>query len=444
MPSRPLLDRRTVLRGFGAALSLPLLEGMLPSPLSAAPAPKKPPLRLAFLYVPNGIHMPAWTPKAEGKAFELPATLEPLAEFRDRLLVLSGLACDKARANGDGAGDHARAMAAFLTASQPRKTNGNDIRVGVSIDQVAALRLGGETRLASLEIGCEKGQLAGSCDSGYSCAYSSNLSWRSPNTPNPKETNPKAVFERLFGSADPGENEQSRLLRQRRRLSILDMVREDAADLQRQLGGRDQQKLDEYLSSLRALELRIEKAAKGEEAPPGAVKPEGPPKEYGEHLRLMADLLALAFRTDATRIATFAFANEGSNRNYKSIGVADGHHELSHHGNDKAKHEKIQKINRFHVEQLAYLLGKLKEAKEGESDLLDQTMLLYGSGIADGNAHAHDELPILLAGGGAALKSGRHVRFKRNTPIANLYLALLDRLGVPQSRFGDSTGKLEL
>ncbi len=410
-----LLSRRTVLRGFGAAIALPMLEGMLPSPLLAAPGAKKAPLRLAFVYTPNGKHMQAWTPKAEGASFELPYLLEPFEPFRDKLLVLSGLTCDKARANGDGTGDHARAMAAFLPGSQPRKTNGADIRVGISIDQVAAAKIGNETRLPSLEIGCEKGQLAGNCDSGYSCAYSSNLSWRGPNTPNPKETNPKAVFERLFGSADAGENEKSRALRMSRRLSILDMAKADAADLQRQLGGRDQQKLDEYITSLRELELRIEKAAKGEEAPKGAKKPEGAPKEFADHIRLMADLMVLAFRTDATRIATFAVANEGSNRNYKAIGVSEGHHELSHHGNDKQKHEKIKQIDRFHSEQFAYLLGKLNEAKEGDGHLLDNTMVVFGGAIGDGNAHNHDELPILLAGGGAgSLKSGRHVRFKRN------------------------------
>ncbi|HMP04275.1 MAG TPA: DUF1552 domain-containing protein [Gemmatales bacterium] len=426
-------------------MALPWLDAMAPSSLLAAPPASRLPVRLAFLYTPNGMHMPAFAPQAEGRQFELTELLETLAPYREQLTVLSGLACDKARANGDGPGDHARAMAAFLTCTQPRKTHGADIRVGVSIDQIIAEKLGGETRLPSLEIGCEPAMLSGNCDSGYSCAYSSTLSWRSPTSPNPKEINPRAVFERLFGAGTPGETAQSRALREQRRRSLLDLVADDARSLARDLGQRDRAKLDEYLTSIRALERRLDHAAKGDGAPDGVVVPDAKPKDYSEHLRLMGDLLVLAFRTDVTRVATFAFANEGSNRPYRFLGVPEGHHDLSHHGNDPQKHEKIKKINRFHFEHFAQIVGQLQSCQEGDGTLLDQTLLVFGSGIGDGNRHNHDNLPIVLAGGfGGKLSPGRHVRYRKETPIANFYLGLLERLGIPQSRFGDSTGRLEI
>jgi hypothetical protein len=429
-----------MLQGVGAALALPLLDAMLPATARAASA-EAAPRRLAFLYVPNGAHMPAWTPAATGADFALSPTLEPLAPFRQDVLVLSGLTLDKARANGDGAGDHARANATFLTGRQPRKTAGADLRVGVSVDQLAAQRLGQETRLPSLEIGCESGAQAGNCDSGYSCAYSTNLSWRSESTPVPKLIDPRQVFERLFASEAPAE----RLRRDRARKSLLDFVAEDARRLHGQLGGSDRRKLEEYLSCVRDLEGRIQRAEQAARTPPTPTmpRPTGMPAEYADHLRLLGDLLVLAFQADLTRVATFAFANDGSNRAYKSLGVPEGHHDLSHHGNDPAKHEKIQKINRFHVGQLAYLLGRLKAVREGEGTLLDSCLLVYGSGISDGNQHNHDNLPILVAGkGGGTLKPGRHVRFPRETPLMNLYLSLLERVGVVLPAFGDSTGRL--
>jgi hypothetical protein len=354
--------------------------------------------------------------------------------------VLTGLTADKARANGDGGGDHARALSAFGTGVQARKTDGTDIRSGVSVDQVAASRIGDRTRLASLEIGCEAGAMAGNCDSGYSCVYSHTMAWKSATQPLPKEVNPKLVFERLFASGTSAQREA----RDARRRSILDFVREDASDLSGRLGSSDQRKLDEYFSAVRDIEQRIERAASLPAAErPDMKVPDGAPADFQEHLRLMADLLVLAFQTDATRVSTFVLNNEGSNKPYPFIGVREGHHDLSHHGNDPAKKAKIRDINKFHVEQLAYLLTKLQSIPEGDGTLLDHTMLVYGSGNSDGNAHNHDDLPILLAGGGGGtIQSGRHIRYPKETPLANLWLALLDRMDVQLPYLGDSTGVL--
>ncbi len=419
---------------------------MLPISSAAAGAAKKAPLRMAFIYVPNGKHMADWTPKVEGALAELPATLEPLKEVKDKLLVLSGLTLDKARPHGDGPGDHARAMASFLTGRQPRKTHGADIRAGVSVDQVAALKVGKETTFPSLEIGCEGGKNAGNCDSGYSCAYSANLAWRTESTPLSKEVDPALVFERLFGGKDAGDPAAvaARVHRESSNQSILDFVAEDAKQLKAKLGSPDQRKLDEYLSGVRELEQRIQRSRKvAQVGKTTMVRPAGIPKEYEDYIKLMCDLLVLAFQGDLTRVSTFVFANDGSNRSYRPIGVSEGHHDMSHHGNDKAKQEKVAKINRFHVTQLGYLLGKLNAIQEGERTLLDNSMIVYGSGISDGNAHNHDELPILLAGRGAGtLKTGRHLRFPKETPLMNLYLSMLDRVGVEANSVGDSTGRL--
>ena len=451
------ISRRTVLKGLGTAISLPLFESMLPGVATAAATRKAAPKRLAFLYVPNGVHMQDWTPKTEGAGFAFPASLEPLKPFKDELLVLSGLTADKARPNGDGPGDHARALSAFLTGRQARKTHGADIRAGISVDQVAAEKVAQETRFRSLELGCEPGRQAGNCDSGYSCAYSCNISWRAESTPNASEINPRLVFERLFSNGVKGETESARAKRERYRLSILDLVMEDANNLKHRLGATDQKKMEEYLTAVRELELRLVRDERAETGVSGkgrsetgvgergaALKPAGVPTDYGEHIRLMADMMALAFQGDLTRVATFVIANEGSNRSYGFLKVPEGHHDLSHHGGDKAKHAKLQKINHFHTGQLAYLLGKLKSIKEGDGTLLDNCMIVYGSGIGDGNAHNHDELPILLAGkGSGTLKPGRHVRYQRNTPLTNLYVAMLDLFGAPVKSLGDSNGKLE-
>jgi hypothetical protein len=425
---------------MGAALALPWLDAMRPA---FASAPKDAPRRFAVVYTPNGKNMPDWTPKAEGAEFELPFILEPLKDLRGDLLVLTGLTADKARPHGDGGGDHARALGAFLTGAQPRKTDGPDIRAGLSADQAAAAAVGDQTRLSSLEIGCEAGAMAGNCDSGYSCVYSSTMSWKSATQPLPKEVNPKLVFQRLFG----GGSTDDRLRAAARRKSVLDLVREDYKDLNGKLGKQDQQKLDEYATAIRDIEERMDRALKLPEVKPpgGATAPAGIPKDYEEHLRLMSDLMVLAFQADVTRVCTFVMANEGSNKPYPFADVPEGHHDLSHHGNDKAKRAKIAKINRFHVTQFARLLERLKAVKEGEGTLLDHCMVAYGSGNSDGNAHNHDDLPVLLAGrGGGTIQTGRHVRFPRETPLNNLWLAVLERLGAKTASLGDSTGILAI
>ena len=454
------IPRRTFLKGLGTALALPLLDAMLPrlgfpgngltgTAFSAVTggAAKAAPNRLAFLYVPNGIHMEAWTPSAVGADFELPPTLAALKPLKDQLLVLSGLTQDKARPNGDGPGDHARAAAAFLTGVQPLKTHGANIRAGISIDQIVAEKTGMWTMLPSLELGCDRGMVSGDCDSGYSCAYSANISWKTESLPMAKEINPRVVFERLFSSGSKGEAEESRLRRERYRRSILDFVLDDAARLKKKLGSTDRRKLDEYLGAVREIEGRIERAERSQDEPQapiqGVAKPDGTPKDYQEHIRLLCDLLVLAFQADITRVSTFMLANEGSNRSYPFAGVPEGHHDLSHHGGKPEKQERIQKINHFHVTQLEYFLKKLQSIKEGDGTLLDNSMIIFGSGISDGNRHNHDELPVLLAGkGGGTIETGRHVRYPRDTPLNNLYLSLLVRMEVQAEKLGDSTGRL--
>jgi hypothetical protein len=437
------LSRRTVLRGVGAAVALPLLDAMWPARAFAADAAA--PLRLAFLYVPNGVHMPAWTPAAEGPLATLPPTLEPLAPHAKSVQVLSGLTLDGARDKGDGAGDHARASAAFLTGAHARKTGGADLRCGVSVDQMAAAKLGDATPLPSLELGCDPAMTSGQCDNAYSCAYSANVSWRTPSLPMTKEDNPRLAFERVFGGPSTGESAEERLRRLAMRRSVLDLVGDDAKRLAAKVGATDRGKLDEYLSAVRDMERRIDRAAKGGDvaAPAGAARPTGIPADFREHLRLMLDLVVLAFRADATRVVTLLFGNEQTNRTYGFIGVPDAHHEVSHHGGDPEKLAKIAKINRFHAEQLAYFLAALSSAKEGDATLLDASAVVYGGGISDGNRHNHEDLPILVAGRlGGSLAPGKHVRFAPETPLCNLHVALLDRVGVHAPKFGDSTGPL--
>ena len=441
-----LIPRRTVLKGLGAVMALPWLEAMgLQTGWAAGNTPVKnaAPNRMAFLYVPNGVNMDGWRVGAEGALpSKLPPILAPLNNVRSDFSILTGLAADKARPHGDGGGDHARAMSAFLTGAQPRKTDGANIRSGVSADQMAASRIGDRTRLASLEIGTEASKLAGGCDSGYSCIYQSNISWRSATQPMPKEVNPKLIFERLFGAG-------SDLERQRRdaaRKSVLDAVREDFRELNVRLGVEDQRKLDEYFTAVREMELRIAKSGQDgrSKLPANALTPKGIPESYAEHLRLLADLIVLAFQTDTTRVATFVLANEGSNRSYPFIGVRDGHHSISHHGHDPVKLAKIQDINVFHSTALAYLLERLKSVKEGDGNLLDHSMIVYGSGNGDGDRHNHDDLPILLAGGGCGtLKQGRHIVYQKETPINNLWVSMLNRMDIRDVQLGDSTGELK-
>lgn len=441
--SRPWqIPRRTFLKGLGTAIALPMLDVMAPARALAAPA-KGLPRRMAFVYVPNGANMADWTPAATGTDFELPFILEPLKGHRKDITIFSGLAHDKGRAHRDGAGDHARASATFLTGAHARKTAGADIKVGISVDQIAAKKVGDQTRLASLELGCDRARLAGNCDSGYSCAYSFNISWKSESTPMPPEVDPRLVFERLFGNGRPSEMAEAGARRDRERRSILDFAMEDTRRLKAGLGYTDRRKLDEYLEAIRELEQRIERANQFAATLPDYKRPTGIPKDYEAHLRLQFDLLTLAFQTDATRISTFILAHDGSNRPYPFIGVSDGHHDLSHHGGNEEKKQKIAKINRFHATQFNYFLDKLAAVKEGEGTLLDNCMIVYGSGLGDGNRHNHDNLPVLVAGRGAgSITSGRHVRLERETPMTNLFVSMLDRMGVPNAAIGDSTGVL--
>lgn len=443
------LSRRTVLRGMGAAVALPFLEAMLPvRALAKAASPAQSPMRMAFLFVPNGIHMPAWTPTQLGPGYDLPFTLQPLKNVQNYVSVLTGLTQHNADALGDGPGDHARSASTWLTGVHPRKTGGADIHAGISADQVAAMHIGTATAYPSIEIGCESGAQNGECDSGYSCAYSSNISWRSANEPNAKEVDPREVFNRLFSDgADPHASAQTRRMRDQDRASILDFVSDDTAQLNRQLGSADRDKLDEYMTGVREIELRVNKVARINQAAAvsGVTPPTGIPENYGEHLRLMSDMMVLAWQTDLTRICTFMWANEGSNRSFREIGIPEGHHDLSHHGGLVEKQEKLKQINHYQVQQLAYLLEKLHATPDVDgASMLDNSMIVFGGGISDGNRHNHDDLPVLLAGGGGGrLQTGRHIVYPDGTPMGNLYLSLLNRIGVPAEALGDSTGRLQ-
>jgi hypothetical protein len=440
--AKTLLHRRTFLRGAGVTLALPWLEAMIPQSAGAAVS-GKPPVRMAVLFTPNGVIPSAWEPKKFGPNYALSPTLEPLAAVKSEVLVLSGLSQQSADALGDGAGDHARSASAFLTGAHPYKTSGANIRVGVSVDQIAAAKVGRRTPLPSLELGIDRGGTAGSCDSGYSCAYSSCISWKTPTTPMAKEINPKLVFERMFGSGNvaPQERERRNFLRK----SILDLVRSDSERLNKKLGLDDRRKMDEYTSGIRELEVRIALAGQATaRRPADAIEPVGIPDDFARHVGLMFDLLALAFQTDMTRVATFMFGNEGSNRGYSMVGAKDGHHSLSHHRDNKEMVEQLKRIDRYLVGHYAGFLAKLRSIREGDGTLLDNCMVLYGSGIKDGNAHSHHNLPILLAGrAGGSIRPGRHLQLPAETPLNNLFLSMLDRVGAPIDQVGDSTGRVK-
>jgi hypothetical protein len=448
MISKAILHRRTFLKGLGAAIALPMMESMSPVRAAAsAVAAGKPPVRAAFMFVPNGVHLPEWTPAKEGANFQLPYILDSLNPLKRDLLVLSGLTQDKGRANGDGPGDHARSAAAFLTGVQPLKSEGSQIRAGISADQFIAEQIKDQTRFGSLEIGVEGGRQAGKCDSGYSCAYSNNISWRNEVTPMTKETDPRLVFERLFGTGESNEK-NSFLGRRNLKKSILDFVMEDARRLDTKISGADRQKLDEYLTAIREIELRVQKAEQmsvaAAKAIEGVEKPTGKPDDRGEHARLLGDMMILAFQADVTRVCTFMLANEGSNSSYRQIGVSEGHHSLSHHQGDPVKHKKIAKINRYHADQAAYILTRMKNLKEPDgSSLLDNSMVVYGAGISDGNRHNNENLPIIMAGkAGGSIRTGRHVRYARETPLNNLFISMMAQMGVHTDTFGDGTGAL--
>ena len=438
--TRKHLSRRTVLRGMGAAVALPMLDAMTPA--FAAPGRGKP-VRLSFTYVPNGVTQAEWTPAATGRDFDLPRILKPLEPFREDTLVLSGLAQKNANALGDGPGDHARAGACFLTGVHPRKTAGADIQAGVSADQIAAQALASETRFSSIELGCEESRTVGNCDSGYSCAYTNSISWRTPTTPMPPEINPRMAFERLFGAGEVDLDPETRARRVLYRKSILDLVSERTRELVGSLGPTDRRKVDEYLYGVREIERRIERAEKGgADVAPSIEKPSGIPALFGDYVKLMFDLQAVAFQADLTRVATMMVGREGSVQTYPEIGVPDPHHPLTHHRNNPEWIEKVTRINTFHMELFSYFVSRLKATPDGDGTLLDHSMLVYGSAIGDGNRHTHEDLPLLLVGRGGDLKPGRHVVYEPETPMTNLYLTLLDRMGVRPETIGDSTGRV--
>ncbi len=436
-------------------MALPLLESALPTArlLGATTAAKAFPKRMAFLYIPNGANMKQWTPEAVGSNYELPYTLAPLADFKQDITVISALDNNNANELGDGGGGHARASASYLTGVHPRKTAGADIKAGVSVDQIAAEKLGDLTKLPSLELSCDHGQRAGTCDSGYSCAYQFNISWKSESMPMNPEVDPKLAFERLFGGDDDAATKEARAKRQLYNKSVLDFVLDDAQRLDTRLDGSDKRKLDEYLSAVRDLERRIEASEKFVIELPPEQRQLKMLSDYNfeGHARLMMDIMALAFQTDATRISTFILGHDGSNRPYPKAtavgyetGIAEGHHDLSHHRNDPEKLTKLAIINRYHMTQFAYLLGKLKAVKEGDGTLLDNCMVLYGGGLSDGNSHTPENLPIVLAGkGGGAINAGQHIHLGQLTPITNLYRSMLEVMGTPTEKLGDSNGKLD-
>ena len=441
------LPRRTVLRGMGATLALPLLDAMVPALSAAARAAVRPVRRAGFVYIPNGAvidvaahGLDAWSPVGEGKNFELSTILKPLENVRDRLVVLSGLDHPMARSMGDGAGDHARGTATWLTGVHPKKTEGIDVRAGTTVDQIIAADFGNETRLPSLEVALESPERVGNCEVGYSCQYLYTISWRTPTTPLPMENNPRVVFERLFGE---GGTAAERLAEHQRDRSILDWVTGDIADLRRQLGASDQQRVAEYLDGVREVERRIQMSeAEGDtlslELPP---QPMGIPDSFEDHIKLMYDLLVLAYQADITRVGAFQISYETSSRTYPQVGVANSHHSLSHHAQNEENIAKLIKINTYHVEMLAYFLEKLKATPDGEGNLLDNSLLLYGGSMSDGNDHSHYPLPCLLAGGAAGrLEGGRHLRYEGGPAMTRALLNVLDLLDVHADGFSEATG----
>lgn len=438
------LDRRSLLKGFGAAIALPMLDAMTPACASAAESGAVP-LRLSFAYVPNGVTIADWTPKETGSAFQFTRILKPLEPYRDKINVLTGLAHHNAEALGDGGGDHARAGACFLTGVHPKKTAGADIHSGLSVDQIAAKSMQENMRLASIELGCEDSRTVGNCDSGYSCAYTNTISWASPTTPMPPEINPRLAFERLFGTDDFSADPATRARRAMLRRSILDVVNQRTQSLMGNLGASDKRKMDEYLTGVREVERRIQMAENDpKHFTPSIDKPDGVPELFSEYVKLMFDLQVLAYQADITRVSSLQLGREGSVRTYGEIGVPDPHHPLSHHRNIPELMDKISKINTFHVSLFAYFLDRLQNTKDADgTPLLDHTMIVYGSAICDGNSHTHKDLPVILAGGGnGQITGGRHIRYDTGTPMTNLYLSLLDRMNVPVERIGDSTGRL--
>ena len=448
-------SRRHFLRGLGAAVALPALESMLPRGLNAALAGATrglgtsatgAPLRMAFLYFPNGANQKSWWPTGEGTAFELNKTMEPLAPLKDKIQVFGGLDHINATAGKDGPGDHARASSTFLTGVRVRKTSGSDIHAGVSVDQLVAQKIGHMTRFPSIEMTCDGVRKSGGCDSGYSCAYDFNVSWRSPTSPMAPEPNPRQLFERLFGSGPAGDRRKNYARRLEQQKSILDFVRDDARDLQAQLASKDLAKLDEYLTCVREIESRIQQSEKKGLGPdPGADTPPGIPAGYREHIRLMCDMMVLAFQTDSTRVATLILAHDGSNRAFPEIGIPEGHHFLSHHQGKAERLDKVARIDLFYMQEYARLLEKLEASKDVDgTSILHNSMIVYGCGNGDGNRHNHDNLPFILGGGGGGtLATGRYVK-AGSRPMSDVFLGMIDRFGISGvDRFGDSTARFD-
>lgn len=450
---REPISRRTLIKGIGATIALPFLDAMLPrmvrgqtaaAAMDAAALAVVPKLnRFLLLYIPNGVHIPAWYPETEGADYAMSRTLAPLEAYREDFSILNNLACLPATL--DSAGDHAKAMGCFLTNVRIRKTMSDDIQAGVSMDQIMAGAIGNRTRFPSLELGLDYGRMEGGCDPGYACIYSNNVSWRDQTTPAIKEVNPRIVFDRLFGSAKASDHDgESRDQQETYNRSILDFARENLKRLNRELGAADRDRLDEYLTSIREIEHRLDAPPSDlKELPPGVERPLRIPETFKEHFRLMADLQILAIRQDVTRISTFTLGVEQSRRTYNEIGIPEEHHGLTHHAGNPEKIEKVCRIDHYIVEQFAYFLEKMKAVKEGEATLLDNSMVVFGNGNGNGVRHDHRNLPILLAGrGGGTLAPGRHIVYPKETPVANLWLSLMDRMGVSPDRHGDSTGRL--
>jgi hypothetical protein len=436
--TRQALPRRTFLRGLGASVALPLLDAMVPSMTAIASTAAAPVRRLGFVYMPMGCDLARWTPPNEGALVELSPTLQSLRPVVDQLTVISNLELKNAYP-----GTHATSNASFLSAAKAKWTESTDYHLGTTIDQVAAQQIGHQTLLPSLELSMDLLQTVGQCDNGYACVYQNNLSWSSPTTPLPAEAHPRIVFERLFGEGGSPADRRAAL---RRRASLLDSLRDDITRLQTKLGPEDRTRVGQYLETVREVERRIQMAEAGtaDQPLPDLDRPVGVPAAYADHARLMFDLQVLALQGDVTRVITFQLARETSNRTYTEIGVADPHHPLTHHGNDPDKIARMAKINAFHVSLFAYFLEKLKSTPDGNGSLLDHGLFLYGSGMGNPNVHDHVNLPILVAGGAAGgVRGGRHIRYAEPTPLANLHLTLLERVGVRLDAFADSKGKVD-
>jgi hypothetical protein len=442
------MQRRHFLKASGLALALPTLPSLMQTAVAIGPdSLAEAPLRLCYLYVPNGVNMEHWRASGDDQSLKLNRSTASLEPLKDDLRFITGLTHQHAAAGKDGGGDHARANATYLTGQRAFKTPGTDIHVGVSADQVVAEQFADQMRLKSLELSCDGARKAGQCDSGYACAYQFNISWSDERTPVAPESNPRLVFERLFGNGSHGQRRENYQLRQASQRSMLDFLKEETTKVGQSLGREDKLKLEEYLHGIRDIESRIQKSEQfGLPSDPDRETPSGIPESYREHIRLMSDVLTLAFETDSTRVATFMLAHDGSNRSFKDIDIGDGHHDLSHHQRDAARLEKIARIDTFYCEQLAYFLQTLKTRKDAQGrSLLDSTMVVYGSGISDGDRHNHDDLPIILAGGkSSGIRGGVHQKVADSTPMANLHLDLIGRMGVQVAQFGDSTGRLAL